>query len=112
MFHLIKLDRNRAVTVIAAICITLDINLQHLEEFVSSSRQKSSQYKIIIQYRDTGIKSFRQTMEILDDFPPYKPDLFPRKRVRRKNKVTKSELTDTEVELLVTCTGYTQQQVK
>ena len=106
MFHLIKLDRNRAVTVIAAICITLDINLQHLEEFVSS------QYKIIIQYRDTGIKSFRQTMEILDDFPPYKPDLFPRKRVRRKNKVTKSELTETEVELLVTCTGYTQQQIK
>ena len=51
-------------------------------------------------------------MEILDDFPPYKPDLFPRKRVRRKNKVTKSELTDTEVELLVTCTGYTQQQIK
>ena len=44
MFHLIKLDRNRAVTVIAAIRITLDINLQHLEQFVSSSRQKSSQY--------------------------------------------------------------------
>ena len=62
MFHLIKLDRNRAVTVIAAICITLDINLQHLEQFVSSSRQKSSQFKsrlkellipqIIVPYRN------------------------------------------------------------
>lgn len=42
----------------------------------------------------------------LEEFPPYKPEIYPRKKLSRKHKFGKSELTNEEINLLVECTAY------
>ena len=48
---------------------------------------------------------------ILEEFPPYKPEIYPRKKLSRKNKFGKSELTNDDIDFLVECTAYSAPQV-
>ena len=49
--------------------------------------------------------------DILEEFPPYKPEIYPRKKLSRRNRFGKSELTNEEIDFLVECTAYSKPQV-
>ena len=50
--------------------------------------------------------------DILQDLPPYKPEIFPRRKSSKKHRFVRTELSPAEVEALVTLTGYSEEQIR
>ena len=50
--------------------------------------------------------------DILQDLPPYKPEIFPRRKSSKKLRFVRTELSPAEVEALVTLTGYSEEQIR
>ena len=50
--------------------------------------------------------------DILQDLPPYKPEIFPPRKSSRKPRFVRTELSPSEMEALENLTGYSEDQIR